>query len=303
METIIRENRPNIKPITLTSYLQKLKHISNNIGRDLDTPTKIMNNIDKIVEYLNSVSSVNARARASAVLAMLDNKKYTKKRTEVLKTLRNSINKYKVEKKPPLGEFSFFDTSSDMTWNDIMEKYKELEKEVSTINIECVLPEEFEKLKLYTILSCYVLIPPRRSKDYLKFKLKGEDDNFNYMTRKGRKKKYYFVFNTYKTEDKYGKVEIEIPDRLACIMKMWIMVNKTEWLCINKSMRKPLDACGLNRILNNFLGDNIGTTQLRKLYVSNAFTEEDKKTYKKMKELAEKMAHSVHTQQTYYMKH
>jgi hypothetical protein len=78
-------------------------------------------------------------------------------------------------------------------------------------------------------MSVYVLIPPRRSKDYTELKLVNVDKSKdNYMDT--IKRKNIFVFNAYKNAGKLGTQTVEIPLALKTIITKFIPKNNSEYL-------------------------------------------------------------------------
>lgn len=313
MDVLIKNNRPEIVQSTIISYVSKLKNISNGIGKKIDSSKDIVKNVDAIIDYLESNTINNARARSAAVLALLDKKDKTKQEILVYDKFKKKILEFKKrqdqeidKKKNGESDSEISDEKEDedkiLNWNTILNKYEKLEQEVKTFNIDNLTKEEYSKIQLYVILSCYVLIPVRRSKDFLVFKIRNENTEKDNYLRKD-KLKYFFVFNNHKTGKKYtgSDAEVEIPKKLFTIIEMWKMINNGDYLIMNKHREKPLTAGQLNILLTNFFGSNIGTNKLRHLYISSLFTEEDREKYKAMKKLAKQMGHSVNTQQQFYV--
>jgi hypothetical protein len=122
-----------------------------------------------------------------------------------------------------------------------------------------------------------VFIPPRRSKDYVDFKIKNIDkDKDNYM------EKNKFIFLSYKTSKTYGKQDVTIPVQLRNIIKKWSGLNPTEHLLFDGNLNK-LSAVKLNQRLNKiFNGKKVGVNQLRHTYLTDKYaaTIEQKKQIK-----------------------
>ena len=111
-----------------------------------------------------------------------------------------------------------------------------------------------------------VYIPPRRSKDYVDFKIKNvnkTDDNYL------DKNKLYF--NSYKTAKTYGQQILDIPIQLKNILLRWIKVNPTEYLLFDTNMNK-LSSVKLNQRLNKIFGEKkVGVNQLRHTYLTDKY--------------------------------
>ena len=125
---------------------------------------------------------------------------------------------------------------------------------------------------------CY--ISPRRSKDYVDFKIRNIDkDKDNYLD-KGK-----FVFNSYKTAKTYGTQTVDIPTQLRNIINKWIKVNPTDYLLFDANGGK-LSAVKLNQRINKiFDGRKVSVNQLRHTFLTDKFGD----TIQKKKEVAETM--------------
>jgi len=122
----------------------------------------------------------------------------------------------------------------------------------------------------------FTLIPPRRSKDYVDFKIKNVDkDKDNYL-EKGK-----LVFNSYKTAKTYGRQEVAIPKELSAILNKWIKVNPTDYLLFDTNMN-PLSSVKLNQRFNRiFDGKKVSVNNIRHSYLTDKYAE-NMKTQKAM---------------------
>lgn len=182
-----------------------------------------------------------------------------------------------------------------VSWQTILDTYEALERKYADFLDEKELTNnEFYNLQKYVLLSCFVLTEPRRSLDWISFVLRGEsktDDNF--MEKTGDD--YYFVFNIYKTDGKYGTQRLKIDPKLGQIIEKWGVINKSKFLLLKRNRGYPMDAPGLCHFFYEiFGGRRITPNILRHLYLSQ-FQAQDQK----MSEIAERMAHSVGQQHQY----
>ena len=184
-------------------------------------------------------------------------------------------------------------------WNDIISNYKNLEKEVSYFKTQTSLTkQQFKRVQMFVLLSCLLLIPPRRSTDYVMFKIRNEDINKdNFMETKGRKS--YFVFNTYKTAKKYGKETIEIPTALKNIINRWKLINKNDYLLVNSNMDKKINATQLNSMLYDYFNKPLSTSLIRHIFLSEKY--KNVPALQEMQKTADEMGHSL-TQALEYVK-
>jgi integrase len=98
-------------------------------------------------------------------------------------------------------------------WCDVLKKFSELKGN--------------EKL----ILAIYILIPPRRLKDYYRVKLeKNEEDSYIDLTVKTP----YILIKEYKTASTYGKWHKDLPKELLEIIQDSIKDNPRDYLFVSK---------------------------------------------------------------------
>jgi hypothetical protein len=164
-------------------------------------------------------------------------------------------------------------------------------------------------LQKYLVASLYLLHEPRRNsyanmkiinnKDYNKLS-DGEKKDNNYLVIVSRNKKFFSLGN-YKTSKKYGVQEIPIKKELNTVLNLWLKFNDSEYLLLNSRGQK-MTTNGLTKFLQKTFeptGKKISSTMLRHIFLSEEF---DPEVYKKMKETAEAMGHSVAEQQEVYVK-
>lgn len=176
------------------------------------------------------------------------------------------------------------------------------------------LKEVYDKLKSnytknnrafqdYLILSLYYLNPPRRNKDYslLKVVTVYNDklpNEYNYYDMKNKK----FIFNNYKTAKKYNKQEIDVNEELSNIINEYIKelkIKNNDYLLYNLMSNEPLlSTNAITLILNRIFNKKIGSSMLRKLYLSNRYSDKAKELIDDVKN----MGTSVATAQNNYIK-
>jgi hypothetical protein len=138
-----------------------------------------------------------------------------------------------------------------------------------------------------------VYIPPRRSKDFVDFKIKNIDkDKDNYM------EKNTFVFNSYKTSKFYGKQVVQIPVKLRNIIQRWMKINPTEYLFFDSNFNQ-LSSVKLNQRLNKIFGGmKVSVNMLRHAYLTDKYSD-TLNQQKEMKETMNKMGSSLQQADVY----
>ena len=302
MIKIIQKNRPHLAISSAKTYVSIIRNLAKQMNIDLSTPDKVINHTDDIVEHFKDLEPKLRKTRLSALIVFLDNpKEITEDALKTMDVFRKQMMKdgaeysreLRLQEKTPKQEDGWMD------WNDIIANYKNLEKEVSYFKTQTSLTkQQFKRVQMFVLLSCLLLIPPRRSTDYVMFKIRNEDINKdNFMETKGRKS--YFVFNTYKTAKKYGKETIEIPTALKNIINRWKLINKNDYLLVNSNMDKKINATQLNSMLYDYFNKPLSTSLIRHIFLSEKY--KNVPALQEMQKTADEMGHSL-TQALEYVK-
>ena len=302
MIKIIQKNRPHLAISSAKTYVSIIRNLSKQMNIDLSTPDKVIEHTDDIVEHFKDLEPKLRKTRLSALIVFLDNpKEITEDALKTMDVFRKQMMKdgaeysreLRLQEKTPKQEDGWMD------WNDIISNYKNLEKEVSYFKTQTSLTkQQFKRVQMFVLLSCLLLISPRRSTDYVMFKIRNEDINKdNFMETKGRKS--YFVFNTYKTAKKYGKETIEIPTALKNIINRWKLINKNDYLLVNSNMDKKINATQLNSMLYDYFNKPLSTSLIRHIFLSEKY--KNVPALQEMQKTADEMGHSL-TQALEYVK-
>jgi hypothetical protein len=290
LEDYFRKNRPNITLSSIKTYTATLKSLAKKLNMKIETPDDIINNVDDIIKYYDDIPYTTRKAHFAAMISFVDNG------SDKVKKILDKLRKILMQDQKQYDTFLENQSKSDkqkenwIDWPDVVERYKAFEKEVAPLwklSKGEMNKNSFNKLKMFVLLSCYVLIPPRRSLDYTAFKIRNiNESKDNYM------KKRNFIFNTYKTAKTYGKNEVPIDYKLYSIIKKWTDINTSDWLITgNNNNMKPITVSQLNNMLNNFFDKKISVNMLRHSFLSHMY--KDLPDLKDIKERADAMGHSV----------
>jgi hypothetical protein len=151
------------------------------------------------------------------------------------------------------------------------------------------------RLQDFVMLSCLLLIPPRRSLDWVDFRIRDVDkEKDNYMS--GNK----LVFNSYKTKKYYGRQEVNIDKNpLKKILTDWMKINTTPFLLVDTTMKQPLNQSKLTiRLYGLFDGKKVSVNMLRHIFITERVLPSVPKL-NEMKETAREMGHSLDQQLKY----
>ena len=294
MIKIIQRNRPHLAMSSCKTYVSIIRNLGNQIHTDLSNPEDIVTHKDDIIKHYKELEPKLRKTRLAALITFLDGGKHSVEGAEdTIKQFRQQMMKdtdvYTEEQKNQ--EKTDKQKDGWMSWDEIVADYKNLEKEVSYFKTQTNLNKnQFKRVQIYVLLSCLLLMPPRRSTDFTAFKIRNEDElNDNYMTVKNRKA--YFVFNTYKTSKKYGRETVEIPNALKNIILRWKLINKNDYLLVNSNMTKKINPTQLNNLLYDYFNRPLSTSLLRHIFLTEKYS--DIPAIKEMEKTAHDMGHSV----------
>lgn len=294
-----------LSPNSIKLYLRNLEKLNNDEPLKnfnfLKSPEEIMKNLEKYKDntkrgYLISICSALSTDKGTKVKEKLYNDYFA---------LLMDMNKY-LKSEESKNEKSESQKKNWMPWSDVESKQKELEDKVKSFSKSKDLTEnQYNSLLDLVIVSLYTLLPPRRN-EYRNLVLvkssKGLPDDKNYLDIDSKK----FILNNFKTSKKEGQKQIEIPQQLLDIVNMYMkhhpllkgsrITKTTQVPFLVFKDAKPLDKVNsITRVLNKVFGKNIGSSQLRHIYLSDKYgdlQEEQKKD-------AAAMSHSLGMQKDY----
>lgn len=287
IKKLIKEKRPNLSEQSIKTYTSILKNLYSNIFGD-DFHVKNFEHVNEILKYLHTIPSNRRKTVLSALVIITNNDEYRK-------VMLNDIHEYNTEQSKQVQNEK--QQSSWLDNEEIKEIFYKLERMSKILYREPKLNmNELQEIQNYIILCLLggIYIPPRRSKDYVDFKIRNiNKDKDNYMDKRK------LIFNSYKTAKTYGKQELEIPIQLQKILKKWITVNPTEYLLFD-SHENQLSNIKLTQRLNKLFDKKASVNQLRHTYLSNKYQstiEQNKKMNEDFKNMGSSMA-----QQKVYIK-
>ena len=273
IKELIVANKPNISKSSITTYLSILKNLHIKVfGDNIDVDN--FKKADKVLTFLKDVEPSKRKTVLSALVVITDNKKY---RDQMLKDIEEYKTNESTQMKNGKQSESWVDTETiDDIFNKLESNAKLIYKKKSYTSYD------LQEIQLFIIL-CVLsgkFIPPRRSKDYVDFKIKDIDPEVdNYLYKKT------MVFNSYKTAKTYQRQELPVPPELMKILNKWIKINPTEYLFFDSNLKK-LSNVKLTQRLNKIFGKKASVNQMRHTYLSNKY----QKTIELNKEMEEDMA-------------
>jgi vacuolar-type H+-ATPase subunit I/STV1 len=255
-----------IKETSIKLYLSNLKRLNNNVE---PKTLAFLKNTKKILEQIKDKSENTKRTYLISICTVLSgDPKFKKQYDEYFQLLKDSNallknNNTKSEKQE----------ANWISQEEINNIYKSYEDEVDKIKTKKKLNEkEYGSLLSYVILSLYLLIPPRRSLDFIKM-IVGNDTNkdFNYLDMNESK----FIFNNFKTAGTYQTQIIDIPENLMSVIKLYLSkrtgTKKNIPFLVKYDGEALTTSTQMTRILNKIFGKNISTQMIRNMYVTNKY--------------------------------
>jgi len=270
----ISAKRPSLSKSSLTTYSSILKNLYIRVFGDDKIDLTKFDNTEPVLKFLKDVPPNKRKTILSSLVIITDKKPYRDLMAEDVRDYNKDISK---QVKTPSQEASWVET------NEIKQVYDDLKQNADLImKKKNITPSDLQQIQNYIILCVLgsVFIKPRRSKDFVDFKIKNVDTAVdNYMD------KNKFFFNSYKTAKTYGKQDVDIPVQLKNIIKKWSSINPTDYLLFDANMNK-LSSVKLNQRLNRiFDGKKVGVNQLRHTYLTDKFGD----TINKKQEVANTM--------------
>lgn len=264
IEEAIKKKRPDISISSLKTYESLLRNLYEKVFGDILEKTYNIERFDeseKIIKFLKNLEPRKRKTLLSALVVITDKKEYRDLMLEDIKKYNDEEGKQVKTEKQIDNWVEKDDIKGLIDYLDKISKTIYKKKELTS--------QDLQIIQQYIILSVLggVFIPPRRSKDYVNFKIKNiNKDEDNYMD------KNKFIFNSYKTAKTYGKQEVEIPSKLKAIINKWTKVNPTEYLLFDTN-EKQLSNVKLNQRLNKLFGKKASVNQMRKTYLSDKYSD------------------------------
>ena len=290
----------NLADSTIKFYVRNIEKLAKTPLTNLT----FLNNKDSVIEQLANLKPNTQRNYLISIVSILstDPKKY-RKLLDWYSEMMDLMNKeLKTEEAKNIR--SERQKANWITYEELIETYNKYKKLVSTFaNTEYISENKYDFLLKYVILSLYVLIPPRRNKDYQNACIikneKISEDTINIINMTDKE----LIFNDFKTKKSEGIQTQNIPEDLYDVLEIY-----TRHHPLIEDMKKydvpflvdyegiPLtNINAITVILNRIFQKNIGSTMLRHMYLTHKYGD----VVKEQKEDAKKMAHSVDMQKDY----
>jgi hypothetical protein len=314
----------NLKPVTIKSYKTILGTLSEKIWKTREINVENFLKYEEVVPELMKMKESTRGKTLTSICNFLKGhdeeirKKYKKLLVETAISIKNEKNKQLKSER---------EEKNWVKMEELEDLLNIIDKELDEADTTKITTREHVILwTKYVALALYLLQPPLRC-DYADMLIHRKEDGElprdknNYYDMERRK----FILREYKNNKFYGDKEIDIEnERLIEILEQWCEeVNTTNWLIIisnrmgNKNaitksintavgyhdfrqMSKSDFSCFMTSFIKSRIGKSVGPQIIRKVFLSEKFPVTS--TAEEHKLLAEKMCHSVTTQQQVYRK-
>jgi len=294
LKKYIKSKRNSLSDSSVRTYASVLRGMSKSVYGNPDISESQIEDYKDIISGIEDFPIPRKKTILSALVVLTSGKpqeEYRKEMIDALDLYRSEISK---------NEKTERQEENWVTKTEIEQKIKDMEKHAKSVMSKfrkgsSLSPKDVQLYQdfLLLVLTSGVYFPPRRSLDWLAFKINNVDEKKdNYMY------KDYLVFNKYKTSKSYGKQEIKVPRKIINYIKNYIKIVPpgTEYLLTDSRgnpFYKETDASGsvkVNQRLSKLFGaKKVGVNSMRHTNLSEKFgkylqerKEIDKKIEKEM---------------------
>lgn len=299
-KNFLKQKRETLSNSSINTYSSILRSLYKRIFGDEKIDPRKFENPKPIIKHLEDVPPNRRKTILSALVIVTNAREYRELMMDDIQRYKDEINK---QEKSEAQEKNW------VTSEEIALKFKELQKQALPLMTKDTLTNgELQQIQNYIIIALLggIFILPRRSKDYVDFKIRNIDkEKDNYMTEDGK----FLVFNSYKTSKAYGEQRIKLPTKLRNILKKWYTLNPSDYLLID-SNNQPLGGPGksangsvkLNQRLEKiFNGKKAGVNMLRHAKLTEKFGDMIERE-KQIEDTMEKMGSSSSMLKNYVKK-
>ena len=260
VKEFVKSKKPSLSQSSITTYSSILKNLYKRVFGSNDIDMDKFNQTEKVLEFLKDIPPNKRKTILSSLVIITDKKAYRDLMLEDVRDYNKEIHK---QEKTDEQKESWVNTNQVKDILNELKNNSELIYKKKNISVN-----DLQEIQSFIIMSLLggVYIPPRRSKDFVDFKIKNinkESDNFL--------EKNKMFFNSYKTAKTYGQQVVDIPLQLKNILNKWIKINPTEYLLFDTNMNQ-LSSVKLNQRLNKIFGEKkVGVNQLRHTYLTDKY--------------------------------
>jgi hypothetical protein len=290
----IKLNRPNLSDSSLRGYVSVLKNLYIRVAADLDLSKAkdfFEKEYEKTLAYLLKEYPFSTRKTKLASLVV-----FVDEDSEAHEVYKKHMKADWEQYKRKIEEQEK-DDKMKKNWisqEELKMIFEKLKRRVAGVMKDTNLSfEDLWEIQKFVVLALFHLIPPRRLLDYTEMKLRNYD-----KTKDNYWEGNNLYFNKYKTAKVYGKESVSIPKELKAILTKWKRLNVLhDYLLFDKKGSKMTQP-QLTNLLNEILGKGRSVNALRHSFISENVLK-DMPRFLEMKDMAQKLGHSVETMMMY----
>jgi hypothetical protein len=282
----------NIKESSSKMYKKNLQFLNDN--KPIANTTFLKDSV-KIIKKISHLKPNTQRNYIISVVSFLKCQDQTKPIKRLFDEYTKIMNDYN-EKLKTSNNKTLAESENWISKEEIDKRYLDLKTDVEGFTKKTKLTEsEYNKLLQLVVFSLYYLIPPRRNADYQLMRF-DKKDGYNQIDLKNKK----FIFNNYKTQKTYKSQEIDIPNDLLEVIKLYMkyIPKDSEYFLLRYNGQNLKLVNDITRILNSIFDKKIGSSMLRKMYHTNKYGN----VIQDLEEDAKKMGHSVEVVKSHFLK-
>jgi len=287
IKEFIHKKRPSLSKSSIITYASILKNLYIKVFGDKDLDMDKFDNHKKVLEYLEDIPFNKRKTILSALVIITDKKPY---RDLMLEDVRNYNKEISKQVKTDAQEEAWVNTEQIKELCEDLRQNAELLYKKKNMTITDL--QEIQNYIIVCLLGGCCGIAPRRSKDFVDFKIKSIDKTKDNFLDKNK-----LVFNSYKTAKTYGQQTVDIPIQLKNVLNKWIKINPTEYLLFDSNMNQ-LSSVKLNQRLNKLFDKKIGVNGLRHSYLTDKYADHSQKS-KSLEKDMQNMGSSLNMADTY----
>ncbi len=307
LKSYIKSKRDNLSVSSVNTYASVLRGMGKQFYGSPDITEEQLNDYSSVLGNLKDLPIPRKKTILSALVITTTGKPQEEYRKEMV----DSLDKYRDEMSN--NEMTEKQRENWVTKEELMAKEKEMEKKAKLVmkkyresgSVDAKDVQYYQDF-LLLVLTSGLYFPPRRSLDWLAFKVRNIDkDTDNYLDKDS------IVFNKYKTAKSYGQQRIKVGRHVANLIKNYakILPENLEYL-LNDAKGTPFyrrdEASGsvkVNQRLNKLFKDKkVGVNTMRHTNVTEKFgqyIEQRKQIDKKIEKEMKKMGSSSAMVDTY----
>jgi len=293
LEQDILKSRPTLKKTTIQTYITLLERLQRIFKTDnfnfLEKPSEFIKK-KEIADshYLTQRNFLNA---VVVLLTALNKDNKYELLIQRYGEIRDKFNE-KYDDQQKSGVISEKQAENFATSDEIFAMLDKMKDDLKDIDKEKATKKQLQLLQAYTLFSIYARMALRNDVGGMNAILKKTYDSYsdekkkekNYLVVSGRSlnANFTFILNDYKTNRKYGTLELPIEDKqLKAVLRRFLMINETlykpvvEAPLFKTSSGKPINRNELSKILLKYselyLNKKISTTLLRKIFLSSKY--------------------------------